>query len=108
MAAGIVGANLSVNSASGSKSVNNILGGTNTYEKVIVTITKTGPNEGAVNVGGSNVSASIFGMVLETGKSYEFYSGHGVTAGVNIGANLFFFNPSSESLRIDVLGFATA
>lgn len=108
MAAGIIGANITINSASGSKSVNTILGGTNTYEKVIVNVIKVGPNPGAINVGGINVSASIFGMIIETGKGMEFYQGHIVASGVNIGANLFFFNPSSENVRLDVLGFATA
>lgn len=108
MAAGVFGKNISINSGSGSKSVNTILTGTNTYEKVIVKVTKTGANPGAVNVGGSDVSATIFGMILETGKEYEFYAGHSVASAVNIGANLFFFNPSSEDIRLEVLGFATA
>lgn len=108
MAAGIIGANISLTLSDGAKSVNQILGGTNTYEKIIVNVVKTGPNLGAVNVGGSNVSDSVFGKVLETGKEYEFYAGHGVSAAVNIGANLFFINPSAEAIRLDVLGFATA
>lgn len=108
MAAGIIGANTTLTSGGGSKSVNTILGGTNTYEKIIVSVVKTGTQEGAVHVGGSNVSGSIFGYIIRTGEEKEFYSGHGVTAAVNIGANLFFFNPSNDSLRIQILGFATA
>jgi hypothetical protein len=108
MAAGVFGKNLSINSGSGNKSVNTILTGTNTYEKVIVKAVQTGPNPGAVNFGGSDVSASVFGGILETGKMMEFYSGHAAASAVNLGANLFFFNPSSESIRLDVIGFATA
>jgi hypothetical protein len=108
MAAGVFAKNITINSSSGAKSVNTILTGTNTYEKIIVKVVKIGPNKGAVNIGGSDVSASIFGMVLETGEEKEFYSGHNVASAVNIGANLFFFNPSSENIRLDVIGFATA
>ena len=104
----IVGANITINSSSGSKSVNTILGGTNTYEKIIVNVVKIGPNKGAVNVGGSNVSSTVFGMIIETGTEKEFYVGHGVSSAVGIGANLFFFNPSAESIRLDIIGFATA
>ncbi len=109
MAAGVFGKNLSINSASGSKSVNTILGGTNTYEKVIIRAVKTGPNEGAIYIGGSDVSATVFGMVLETGEEREFYSGHALASAVNLGANLFVFNPHpTENVRVDVIGFATA
>lgn len=108
MAAGVFGKNITINSSSGSKSINTILTGTNTYEKVIVKCVQIGANVGAVNFGGSDVSSSVYGGILETGKEMEFYEGHGVASAVNIGANLFFFNPSSEDVRLDVIGFATA
>lgn len=108
MAAGIIGANIVLNAGIGKKSVNQILGGTNTYEKVIVNVVQTKGNPIAVYIGDTNITSLVFGMILKAGESYEFYSGHGVASAVNIGANLFFLNPSSEDLRLDVLGFATA
>lgn len=104
MAAGVFGANLSINAASGSKSINTILGGTNTYERVVITVTKTGVKDGVVHVGGSNVSASVFGYVLKTGDTWDIPA----STTVNMGANLFVFNPSTENVRVEVVGFATA
>lgn len=104
MAAGVFGANLSIVLADGSKSVNTILGGTNTYERIIITVTQLGTKPGVVHVGGSNVSASIFGEILKTGTRTEYT---GSTA-INFGANLFVINPSPESVRVEILGFATA
>lgn len=104
MAAGIIGANISINLSSGSKSINTILGGTNIYEKIIITVVKIGPNEGVIHVGGSNVSATVFGEVIRTGEKRE-YLGNTV---IGFGANMFVINPSSENVRVDILGFATA
>lgn len=108
MAAGIIGANISLTLAGGSKSVNTILGGTNTYEKIIVSVDQLGSIAGVIHVGGSNVSASIFGDMIRTGEEKEYYMGQAVASAVGIGANLFFLNPSNESIRVSILGFATA
>lgn len=104
MAAGVVGKNLSLTLSGGSKSANTVLGGTNIYEKLIISAHKTGPNPGVIHIGGSDVSATIFGYILETGKELEIC----VSTGVGLGVNLFVFNPSSEAVRVVILGFATA
>jgi len=111
MAAGVFGKNQIINSTSGVITASSLIG-SNTYEKILVYIDKIGPNPGAVNVGKATapdqVSTTIFGDVIETGDMREYYESQVPNAAVGIGTNLGFFNPSTEDVRIRMLGFATA
>lgn len=103
MAAHFSGANITINSVSGNKSIDTILGTNQDHERVYITAVQTGPNPGVVHVGGSNVSASVFGGMIRTGETMEYRT---ITpATVDFGSNLFVFNPSLENVRVEVIAF---
>lgn len=104
MAAGVFGANIELDVSDGAVTINSILGGANSYEKLIITVAQLGPNPGVIHIGGSVVSSSIFGHIMRTGETSEFVA----NTSANMGSTMKIFNPSSDTLRVDILGFATA
>lgn len=111
MAVGVFGNKQDIALGTGVVTPNSLLGA-NTYEKIIVSVDQIGSNPGVVYVGKATapnqVSATVYGDVIKTGETKEYYQCQVPNSLVVIGANMGFLNPSTNLVRIRMLGFATA
>jgi hypothetical protein len=92
-------------------SINFILGGSNNYEKVIISplaigephkLQGVGENLGAVYVGDNSVNATTFDDIIITGQTEEYTTDDFA----NLGTDLFIFVPQAETIRVAVIGLA--
>jgi hypothetical protein len=90
--------------------INGILGGSHTYERIVISPIGigedhkhrgVGENLGAVYVGDLNVNGSTFDDIVLTGDS----RGYDTTDYSNLGTDMFVFVPQVESIKVGVLGF---